>query len=87
MTCHALVHPDGSYWGHLCTGPKTRQKRTGEIERKWCFSCRKHLDHEVCGDTPIEISYYGTSWYWECPQCKGSHTQFPGCEFYEWDDG
>jgi hypothetical protein len=46
---------------------------------KWCFRCRKHLEHDhvlmVCDDP---YSYYGTHWKQECSRCKGDFTRFPG---------
>lgn len=43
---------------------------------RWCFGCRKHLDHEwqLWGDS--EPSYYEPSWMCICSGCGRDRTEF-----------
>ncbi len=59
--------------------PATEVHGSGEFEEKWCFRCRKRLNHEWAVMT-TPASYYDPAGHWECPKCNGDNTCFPGCE-------
>jgi hypothetical protein len=81
MPCHEIVAPDGTVIGHLCrpegeTKPVLHRRK----KRFWCFSCRKRVLHTRMGFYPGPESYYGPTFWWECPTCRQEHIYFPGCE-------
>lgn len=54
---------------------------------KWCFGCRKRVEHFYVVMAPVDIySYYGpTPPQFLCSTCGKDRTLFPGYE-REWDD-
>lgn len=64
-------------------GPHVELKREA-VGIKWCFACRKHIEHDwvVYGST--EPSYWGPWCRYECGQCKRDHTLGFGM-VREWD--
>ncbi len=65
----------------------TKEIRREDVGEKWCFACRKRLPHAAVTLAPIEMSYYGPHWFYECSGCKGDHVDFPGTfSGREWAD-
>jgi len=79
--CDALVS-NGQVVGHICrTQAETRPVPNRRRKRWWCFKCRKHQMHTLMGSYPVEPSYYGPSFWWNCPKCNGEYVLFPGQEW------
>lgn len=78
MTCIPLMEGTKRI-GFVClsTG-ETRSRRA--FRRFWCFGCRKRTVHERMIFEPGPESYYGPTFWWECPVCKEDRTVFPGRE-------
>ena len=83
MPCHEIVNPEtGRVEGHLCQpNGKTKPIPRCRKKRWWCFKCRKRLLHTHMAFYPEQPSYYGPSFWWECPRCHGEHVLFPGREW------
>jgi transposase-like protein len=47
-------------------------------QRWWCFKCRKRLLHTRMMFLPTAPSYYGPTFWWQCPSCGEEHVLFPG---------
>ena len=80
MPCSEIVQ-DGKVIGHVCrssgvTRPARKRRKTW-----WCFQCRKRLLHRLMGFYLAQPSYYGPSFWWECPECYEEHVLFPGREW------
>lgn len=71
---------------HICYGPEMEETFRKFDSERWCFKCRKRLKHFVVRLWPKEPSYYGPHTKMECEGCKEEHDQFPGCEFYRWEE-
>ena len=52
---------------------------------KWCFGCRKHLEHFWIVEGDPNPNYYGPTARYACGACNQSRTLFPGWT-YEQDD-
>lgn len=65
---------------HINWGPALHEIRREPVGEKWCFGCCKHLPHDFVVTAPIERSYYGPNWVYECSRCKKDLTDFPGQE-------
>jgi hypothetical protein len=84
MPCIQIVASDGSVIGHVCRpSGETKQVPGRRRKRWWCFNCRKRDMHTLMGFYPSGLSYYGPTYWWECPRCHGEHVLFPG---REWTD-
>lgn len=46
--------------------------------RFWCFTCRKHLMHELWVFRNEHPSWYADWVEWKCPSCGENNTRFPG---------
>ena len=69
---------------HVCYSNGTTQPVNGRRRKRWwCFKCRKRLLHTRMMFIPWRPSYYGTTFWWECPQCHEEHVLFPGREWVE----
>jgi short subunit dehydrogenase-like uncharacterized protein len=67
MTLHVLRVP-------------TREIGRKPADERWCFNCRKRLEHAIVVTAPVDpMSYYGPNWVYECARCKGDYVDFPGC--------
>lgn len=82
MACLAMVSATAEIVGHVCqtdsiTKPVPRHRK----KSWWCFACRKRFVHTFMGSYPIDESYYGPSFWWECPRCHEEHVLFPGREW------
>lgn len=65
MTCARI----GSI--HLCHGPATEAHPTGiQQSAAYCPKCRKRRVLDLVAHVPIEPSYYGPTYSWDCP-CGG----------------
>jgi hypothetical protein len=78
MACHEIVE-DGKVVGHICrqsgtTAPVPNRRR----KRWWCFKCRQRFLHTLMMFDPGPMSYYGPSFWWECPKCHEENVLFPG---------
>ena len=82
MPCHHICDVDGAVIGHICrpegvTKPVPHRRK----QRWWCFKCRKRLLHTLMGFYPGPVSYYGPTFWWECPSCHEENVLFPGREW------
>jgi hypothetical protein len=62
---------------HILITKTIKKEFIGEPELKWCFGCRKKLQHRrvlLWFDNP----YYDPEYRFECPNCKTDSTDFPG---------
>lgn len=53
---------------HICRGPATRKEYVGhQASARYCHRCRRRRVHELVAAVPVEPSYYGPTFRWECP--------------------
>ena len=78
MTCIPIMS-GGREVGYVCR-PAGETRPLRAYRRHWCFGCRKRTVHQRMGFYPGGLSYYGPTFWWECPRCHEDRTTFPGCE-------
>jgi len=79
MPCIPIVRGDKRVGFLCCTSGETIVVPHRRKKRLWCFGCRKRLLHTLMGFYPGIESYYGPTFWYECPTCQRDNTAFPGC--------
>lgn len=78
MTCIPIVQGKKQV-GFVCVAPGETGPLPGKRRRRlWCFGCRKRQLHTLMVFEPGPESYYGPTFWHECPTCHADHTSFPG---------
>lgn len=71
---------------HVCSDGPHAEVRRDSVGVKWCFGCRKHLEHDFVVFAPVEPSYWGPWCRFDCSGCHRDMTVgFGGSR--EWDMG
>lgn len=56
-----------------------REVRRQSAGVRWCFGCRKRLEHTDILLDHVEPTHVGPWWRRECSGCGKDRTHFPGC--------